>query len=73
MTAKAATPMPEGIIRPKAPCAPPKPPLMRVGCNRHACPMCGSGMKPYLGVLGSLFNVSKGCYQSECENYWRNK
>jgi len=52
---------------------PPNPPLMRVGCNRHACPMCGSGMKPYLGMLGSLFNVSKGCYQSECENYWRSK
>jgi len=46
----------------------PKPPLMRVGCNRNPCPLCGSGMKP-----NWLFFKSKGCYQSECENYWRNK
>lgn len=25
--------------------APPKPPIMRVGCNGNPCPLCGSGMK----------------------------
>jgi hypothetical protein len=47
---------------------PPKPPLMRVGCNGESCPLCGSGMKP-----NRLFFKSKGCYQPECENYWKNK
>lgn len=47
---------------------PPKPPLMRVGCNGNPCPLCGSGMKP-----NWLWFKSKGCYQSECENYWGKK
>ncbi len=51
---------------------PPKPPLLRVGANGYPCPLCGSGMKPK-GVFGLLFGVFKGCYQPECENYWRDK
>lgn len=51
---------------------PPKPPLMRVGVNGYPCPLCGSGMKPK-GCFGILFNVFKGCYQPDCENYWRDK
>lgn len=66
MTAKASAPMPENIQRPRAPAAPPKPPLMRVGCNGDPCPLCGSGMKP-----NWFFFKSKGCYQPECGNYWR--
>lgn len=31
MSSKAPTPMPEHAIRPKAPCAPPAPPFMRIG------------------------------------------
>ena len=46
----------------------PKPPLMRVGANGYQCPLCGSGMKP-----NWLFFKSKGCYQPECSNYWRDK
>ncbi|WKV20397.1 hypothetical protein 16Q_004c [Pseudomonas phage 16Q] len=66
MTAKAPTPPPEGVKRPPAPAAPP----MRVGVNGHPCPICGSGMKPR-GIFGLLFNSYKGCYHSECTNYWR--
>lgn len=51
---------------------PPKPPLMRVGVNGYLCSLCGSGMKPK-GPFGILFNVFKGCYQPDCENYWRGK
>ena len=47
---------------------PPKPPLMRVGANGNPCPLCGSGMKPNF-----LFFKSRGCYQPECDNYWRDK
>lgn len=47
---------------------PPKPPLIRVGVNGNPCPLCGSGMKP-----NWLWLKSKGCYQPECENYWRNR
>lgn len=68
MTAKAPTPMPENIQRPKAPSTPPKPPLLRAGCNGYPCPLCGSGMKP-----NWLWLKSKGCYQPECENYWEMK
>ena len=69
MTAKAPTPIPEGMNRPKAPTAPPKPPLMRVGANGVPCPLCGSGMKPsWLWLI-----KSKGCYQSDCTNYWEMK
>lgn len=79
MTSKAPTPMPEGMTREngtKAPAVPPtkqipKPPLMRVGSaggTGNPCPLCGSGMKP-----SWLFFKSKGCYQPECENYWRDK
>jgi len=50
---------------------PPKPPLMRLGCNGNPCPLCGSGMKPK-GLFGKLFGVFKGCYQEKCENYWGN-
>lgn len=48
--------------------SPPKPPLMRVGVNGNPCPLCGSGMKP-----NWLRLKSKGCYQPECENYWRKR
>lgn len=50
--------------------SPPKPPLL--GVNGYPCPLCSSGMKPK-GLFGLLFGVFKGCYQSECENYWRKK
>lgn len=72
MTSKAPTSMPEGLTRenrPKASVGPPKPPLMRVGAaggTGTPCPLCGSGMKP-----NWLWLKSKGCYQPECENYWR--
>lgn len=49
MTAKAPTPMPEGINRPKAPAAP----LIRVGCNRHPCPLCGT----VLGSIGAYLHL----------------
>lgn len=68
MTAKQPTPMPKGVTRPRAPAAPPKPPLVRVGANGYPCHLCGSGMKP-----NWLFFKSKGCYQPECENYWGDK
>lgn len=59
MTAKAPTPMSEGMNRdnrPKAPAAPPKPPLMRVGANGYPCPLCGSGMFDDLSEVGTLFD-----------------
>lgn len=46
--------------------SPPKPPLMRIGCNGNPCPLCGSGMQS-----NWLWLKIKGCYQPKCENYWR--
>lgn len=59
---------PVSISIPMPKVKPPKPPLMRVGCNGNPCPLCGSGMKP-----NWIFFKSKGCYQPECGNYWRSK